>query len=205
MSFVTGTATELLYASTHVGIVKASFTTEFNVNDATTMGVVAHIPPDFWLPNSAQIGRGIRIVARGILSTNTVTNTYTWTIRGLGTGSTPNITTNPILLGSAAITCAASITNAYWELQGDVILTAMGAAGNNSTIQGVGSIACSAFTTAGANSAYVCPVYGGGATPGTTATVDTSVVNYINVNIACSASAAANSVTLQQLLVWGLN
>jgi hypothetical protein len=194
MSFLTGTNCELLYASTATSAAKASWTTEVTCNDTATMGVQAHLPPDFWLPTPGQVGRGIRIVARGILS-STGTPTYTFSIRGGAAGST----STAILLGTAALTTGSGVTNQIWEMQGDVMLTTLGAAGTNSTVRGVGT-----FISPGTAN-KIDPAWGGGATPGTVATVDTSITNYINFNIACSASSASNTVTIQQLLVFGLN
>lgn len=194
MSNVTGTVTELLYANTAVGIAKASFTSEVTINDTATMGVQAHLPPDFWLPNENQRGRGLRIVARGILS-STGTPTYTFTIR---TGTAAN-TSAAIILGSAALTTGTGVTNQFFEIEGDVVLTAMGAAGANSTVRGIGHIICPGLATT------IAPLYGGAASPGTVATLDTSITNYINFNVTCSSSSASNTITLQQLLVFGLN
>ena len=194
MSFLTGTNCELLYASTATSAAKASWTTEVTCNDTATMGVQAHLPPDFWLPTPGQVGRGIRIVARGILS-STGTPTYTFSIRGGAAGST----STAILLGTAALTTGSGVTNQIWEMQGDVMLTTLGAAGTNSTVRGVGT-----FISPGTAN-KIDPAWGGGATPGTVATVDTSITNYINFNIACSDAEDANTVTIQQLLVFGLN
>lgn len=195
MSFLTGTGCELIYASTATGTAKASFTTEAQINDTAGMGVQAHLPADFWLPNPNQVGRAIRIVGRGILS-STATPTYTFTVRAGTAGST----SAAILLGSAALTTGSGVTNQMWELEGDIVLTAMGAAGANSTVRGVGMIVCG-----GLASPFQYPVWGGAASPGTVATVDTSITNFINFNVACSASSASNTITLQQLLVFGLN
>lgn len=196
MSFLTGTNQELIYASTSAGTAKASFTTEVKINDTTGMGVQCHLPADFWQPNKAQsIGRGIRIVARGIVS-STGTPTYTFTCRG---GAVDSIT-SAILLGSAALTTGSGIANQLWEFQGDVILESIGAAGANSTIRGIGLLACG-----GLASPFSYALYGGAATPGTATTFDTSITNYINFNVACSASSASNTITIQQLLVFGLN
>ena len=194
MSFLTGTNCELIYASTATSAAKASWTTEVTCNDTATMGVQAHLPPDFWLPTPGQVGRGIRIVARGILS-STGTPTYTFSIRGGAAGST----STAILLGTAALTTGSGVTNQIWEMQGDVMLTTLGAAGTSSTVRGVGT-----FISPGTAN-KIDPAWGGGATPGTVATLDTSITNYINFNIACSASSASNTVTIQQLLVFGLN
>lgn len=193
MSFYTGTNVETLYASTAAGSAKASFTSEAQINDTAGMGVQYHLPADFWMPNRAQTGRGIRIVARGLIG-STASPTFTLTIRAGAAGNT----TSAILLGTAALTAANNAAQ-IWELQGDVILTAIGAAGVNSTVQGIGTL----ITPGLANT--ISPVYGGAASPGTVATLDTSVTNYINVNAACSASNASNTITLQQLLVYGLN
>lgn len=196
MSFLTGTNVELIYASTSTGTAKNTFTTEVTINDTAGMGSQAHLPPDFWGPAKAiAIGRGIRIVARGIVS-STATPTYTFSIR-LGTAAN---TSAAIVLGSAAITTGSTVTNQMWELEGDVILESIGAAGNNSTVRGLGLIAGGGFA-----SPFTYPVWGSAASPGTVATVDTTLTNYINFNVACSASSASNSITIQQLLVFGLN
>jgi hypothetical protein len=194
MSFLTGTNTELIYASVAAGAAKASFTSEFQINDTATMGVQAHLPPDFWSPAQLAVGKAIRIVARGIFS---VTGTPTWTfsVRGGAAGAT----SGAILLGSAALTAGSGVTNQIFEFEGDVVLKTIGAAGANSTIVGVGSIQSSGTAN------KIDSLYAGGSTPGSVSTLDTSITNYINFNVACSANSASNSITLQQLLIFGLN
>lgn len=196
MSFLTGTGTELLYANTAAGTAKASFTSEVAINDTAGMGVQFHLPPDFWLASPGQVGRGIRIVARGILS-STGTPTYTFTVRSGAAAST----TAAILLGSAALTTGSGVTNQPWEFQGDVVLSAIGAAGANSSVRGYGmflspGIASPFMAGLGANASLTTPV---------ATTLDTSITNYLNVNCTCSASSASNTIQLQQLLVFGLN
>lgn len=194
-SFLSGTNVELIYASIATGTAKGTFTSEVQINDTAGMGAQAHLPSDFWLPNPTSVGRGIRIVARGILS-STGTPTYTFTVRFGAAGNT----TSAIVLGSAALTTGSGVSNQMFELEGDIILTALGAAGTNSTVRGIGMVACG-----GLASPFQYPVWGGAASPGTVATVDTTIVNYINFNVACSASSASNTITLQQLLIFGLN
>lgn len=197
MSFVTGTVTELLYASTTPSAAKNTFTTEAQLNTTASMGVQAHLPPDFWLPNQNQLGRGIRVVARGLLGTTTSAPNYTFNLRG---GAAGNITTNPLLAGTGAVAMAVSLTNAAWEWSCDLMLSAIGAAGANSTLQGQGM-----FFIGGVSGAPY-PVVAGGTVPTTTvATLDTSITNYLNFNVASSVSNAANTITLNQLLVFGLN
>lgn len=195
MSFLTGTNTEAIYASTTAGTAKASFTSEVQINDTTGMGVQAHLPPDFWLPSPTAVGKGIRIVARGIFST-TSTPTYTFTIRSGAAGST----TAAILLGSAALTTGSGVSNQPFELQGDVVLVSQGASGANSTVRGTGMIISPGLATTiagvGAGASLTTP---------TATTLDCSITNYINFNVTCSASSASNTITLQQLLIFGLN
>ena len=81
-SFITGTSQELIYANIAAGTGKNTFTTEFQINDTTGMGAIAHLPVDFWTPSNT-IGKALRIEAFGIVS-STATPTYTFTTR-LGT------------------------------------------------------------------------------------------------------------------------
>lgn len=196
MSFITGTNTELIYASTTPGTAKNTFTSEVQINDTAGMGPQAHLPADFWLPQNNQNGRAIRIVARGILS-STSTPTYTFTVRFGAAGNT----TSAIVAGSAAITTASSISNKGWEFEADIIMKTIAGAGTNSTVVGSGFVT----SPAGFASPFQYELWGGAAQPGTVATVDTSIVNYINFNVACSASSASNSIQVLQLLVFGLN
>lgn len=194
MSFLTGTNVELIYASQAVGTALATFTTEARMNDDTGMGVQAHLPPDFWLPNAGSEGRGLHIVARGILST-TASPTFTWTVR-LGASGT----SAPIVLGTAALTAGATVTNQPWELEGDIIMTSIGTTAGTSTVRGTGQIRSS-----GLASPFMAGAFGGAASPGTVATVNTQITNFVNVNAACGTSNAANTIQLQQLFVYGLN
>lgn len=202
MSFLTGTNVELLYASTSVGASLNTFTTEALLNTTATMGTQFHLPPDFWLPNQNSVGRGIKIVARGTLA-STGTPTYTVTVRG---GAAANITTAPILAGTGAIATISGATTSAWELEVDLILKAIAAAGGNSTLFGVGRIDSNGLSgTANTSVAGGLTTAGTLVAPGTITTLDTSITNYINVNVACSASSASNVFALQSLLVYGLN
>lgn len=196
MSFLTGSVVENIYASTAAGATLSTFTTEAQLNTTGTMGVLPHLVPDFWLPRPGDVGRAIKVVARGVLSTTSSAPTYNFILRG---GAAGNITTNPLFASTGTFTPAVSLTNVAWQWEIDLVLSAIGAAGANSTLRGeglmvVGGIAASAW-----------PVWGGGSSPGTVATLDTSIANYLNFNVACGTSNASNAVTLNQLLVYGLN
>jgi hypothetical protein len=191
---------ELLYANTAVGSALGTFMTEAVINDTTGMGVQARLPADFWLPSVNSVGRGIKIVARGIMSTTTSAPTYRFRIRA---GTSQSIA-GPILLGMAAtVTPAVSQTNMGWELDGDVIMVTPGAAGGaNSTVSGVGMFYTAATVAGTPLKPVLC--YGNATTPGTVS-IQTDTSQYINVTCVCGTSNAANTVTLQQLLVFGLN
>lgn len=190
----TGSLVETLYASTAAGATLASFTSEAQLNTTATMGGQFYLPAGYFTASPTSVGRGFRVIARGILS-STGTPTYTLTIRSGTAGNT----SAAIVLGTAALTTASSASNQMWEMVGDIIVTAIGAAGANSTVRGTGHV-----ISAGLNP-VVAAAFGGAASPGTVATFDHSIANYINVNVACSASNASNTITLHELMVQGLN
>lgn len=195
MSFITGSVVETLYASTAPGLTKTTFTTEAQLNTTATMGVQAKLLPDFWESSPRAIGRGVRIEASGVLGC-TGTPTIALRVRG---GAAANITTTPLLAGSGAVTLASGLTAVGWKFSVDMFLSSIGANGANSTLTGQG------YLLIGGAAAAMWPVFVGEASPGTVATLDTSIVNYLNFNAAFSASNAANTVTLNQLTVYGLN
>lgn len=196
MSYLTGTNVELIYASIAAGTAKNTFTAEVAINDTAAMGPIAHLPPDFWVANNNGIGRGIRVTARGIVA-STLTPSYTFSLRLGAAGST----SAAIILGSAALPTSSGLATTMWEFSGEFVMKTIGAAGANSTGVGTGKILCTGFT----GTPPLFPLWGGAATPGTVATVDTSITNYLNFNITCTASSASNTITLQSLLVEGLN
>lgn len=195
MSFLTGTNTELIYVNSASGTAKNTFTSEFQINDTAGMGAQAALPAYFWQPKATSVGVTIRIVARGILST-TSAPTWQYVVR-LGAAGT----TAPIILESNAITGGTTVTNQMWELEGDVTMRTLGAAGGNSTVQGLGLVTGpNAFA-----SPFGSQLFANNASPGTVATVDISIVNYISFNVICGTSSSSNSIQLLQLEVWGLN
>lgn len=195
MSFITNTVVETLYASTAPGLTKNTFTTEAQLNTTATMGVQAKILPDFFGASPGEVGRGIRIEASGVLGC-TGTPTIALRVRG---GAAANIATAPLLAGSGAVTLASGLTAVGWKFSVDMFLSAIGAAGANSTITGQG------YLLIGGATAAMWPVFVGESSPGSLATLDTSIVNFINFNAAFSASNVANTVTLNQLTMYGLN
>lgn len=204
MSFVTGTNVETLYASTAVGASLNTFTTEALLNTTATMGAQYHLQPDFWLPNPKSAGQGIAIVAFGTLA-STGSPTYTLSVRGGAAGNVSAATT--VWAGTSAMTTIAGATTAVWKLEAYCILKTLGAAGTGtSTLFSTGYVDSDGLLGTGDHR-----VAGGLTTagtlvaPGTVATLDTSITNYINLTVACSASSASNIFALTSLQIFGLN
>lgn len=192
-------STELIYASDGAATAKDTFTSEVTINNTGGMATQAKIPPQFWnSKSSSPVGKTLRVVARGIVS-STGTPNYTLTLRGGGAAST----SGPILLGSAALATASGIANVPFVFEGDITLETLGAAGANSTVRGVGSLLTDGYSAATTTRMYA--LFGGAASPGTATTLDPAITNYINFNVTCSASSSSNTITLLQLLVYGLN
>lgn len=196
-SFLTGTNVETIYSNDLAGTARNTFSVEGVQNDVLGMGPQPVIPPWFFLPGGQTKGRALRVVARGIYS-STATPTFTFTGR---IGAIASITAS-IMGGTGAITAGSTQTNLLWEAEFDVQLTLPGTvSGANSTLRGLGQYTMGlTSTTIGGGQ-----IFGGAASPGTVATFDMSITNYININANCSASSGSNIYQLLQLIVMGLN
>lgn len=192
MSFLTGTNTELIYANDTAFTAKNTFTTEVTINDQTGGGPAVFLPQGFI--NYSR--KGLWVVASGILS-STGTPTYTFTLRS---GTIAN-TTAAILLGSAALTTATTITTKGFEFEGRIVFKDPSGSGAATSGTGAGMLTC----PAGLASPFTYELWGGAAQPGTFSTFDPTIQNFLNFNVVCSASSASNSIQLLQLVVLGLN
>jgi hypothetical protein len=193
-SFLTGTCTELIYSNKTPGTAKTTFTTE-----TAGMGDIAWIPAGFFLPGRG-VGQSLRVVARGIASV-TGTPTWAWTFRLNPTNTPANPPTGPNIGSTGSNTSLTGVSNQLWEAELDVQMTVQGAPGNNSTLRGLGVLAAPGLFALAASQA----IFGGGASPGTVATFDWSLLNTLTVGATCGTSSASNSVQLLQLLMFGLN
>jgi len=191
---ITTTAKELIYQNQNPGTARNTFTAEGLLNDTAGMGPQAVLPPYYFLP-SGSIAKAIKIVACGILST-TGSPTFTWTVR-LGASGT----SAPIILGGVALTAGTTVSNKQWWAEGTVYMKTPGAAGGNSTMVGTGEV----WSYTGLASPFGGELWGGAAQPGTIATVDISITNFISFNVACGTSNASNAIQLLMLQVWGMN
>lgn len=180
-----------LYRSSASGTAQNTFTTERALNDVTGMGPRPVIPANFFLPGDER-EKGIYFRAQGIWGC-TGTPTFTLTLR-LGANAS---TTAAIVLGTAALTMQSGVTNQTWLAEGEIIPATIADVGANSTVRGTGMI-----QSMGIASPFM-GIFNAGAsaTAPTVATVDMSIANYFNLNIACSASSASNTVTCLSVAV----
>lgn len=201
-SFITGTNVELLFSNKFAYTAKNTFTTEFNVADTASGNPLWTLQPGTLFQPGQMAGKAFRVVARGVqLGTGSTPPTWLWTFR-MNPTLTPAVPpTGPIVGGGPAAITGTTTANTLWEAEFDVQLTVEGAAGNNSTLRGLGLL-CS---SRGLVSPFNMDLFGGAASPGTVATFDWSVANTLTTGITCGTSLAANQMQLLQLLVFGLN
>ena len=199
-SFLTGTVCELIYTNSAVFTAKASFTAEFQINDTAGDAPTAFLPAGFFPPGPAFVGKTVRITARGVAGV-TGTPTWVWTNRFNPTFSPANPPTGPNVGSNAAATALSGVSAQLWEYTVDVQMVTRGAAGNNSTLRGLGMLNAPGLITP----ASTCSMFGAGASPGTVATFDWSLANTLTVGSTCSASSASNTIQVLQLLMFGLN
>ncbi len=160
------------------------------VNTFTTAADTTKLFPNLVFPqNYFQTGRVIQYQARGTYGT-TGSPTYTFTLQfRVGTVVT--------LVTSAAITAGTTQTNMPWCLTFDIKCVTEGVTG---TLQAQGDGYFGLTTTTQSN--FFIPAAG---TALATATVDTTIAQTLNLEVACSASSASNTVTGQVLKVLSIN
>jgi hypothetical protein len=195
MSFITGVPTETLFTNTVDGTALATFTAEASLLSGMG-GMQPMLPAGFFYNIQQGSGKALRIRATGVVS-STGTPTYTFFVR---IGSTQGSITGTSLLQTAAITTGTTVTNAFWELEGDVTMRTMGFGSGAATLQASGSV-----TSAGFASPFMFAATPAASASVWTMTVDASQTLYLSFSAACGTSNAANTVQLRQLTVLGLN
>jgi hypothetical protein len=196
-----GTYAECIYSNPTVGTAKNTFTTEFAINDTAGMGPQPVLPAFYFSPQ-AGLNKSVRIVGR-VVQLGTGSTPPTWQVihRWNPVVTPANPPTGPNIGGMPAGVTGTTTTNTLWESELDTQLTLFGAPGNNSTIRGLGMV----FAPTGFVSPFSAQLFGGGASPGTVATFDFSLLNTLTYGVVCGTSLAANQVQLLQLIVIGLN
>jgi hypothetical protein len=194
MSFLTGTSCEVLYSSIATGTQLNTFTTEDNLMKTLPPCI---IPAGFFYNTQGATGKCLKVRAWGRLGT-TSAPTFTWTIRLL-TSSTWSAA--GIAFSTAAITAGTTVTLAPWELEIDIVLRTLAAAGANSTIAVCGFLRGGTSLAAGGG-LYSLP---NANTAFTATNFDTSVTNYLFLSAACGTSNGSNLIQLEQMRVYGEN
>jgi hypothetical protein len=208
MSFVTGTVNELLWANTTSGTALASFTTEASmaagiVNLGTTAGnIQAGMPAGFYsYQPGGGVGKVVRVHLGGVFSSAAGTATFTFGLRWTSAAG--------VLIATTTAITPATLTNAIWDSDIDIILTAAGPTTTataratgvihlENSVLATGTTITTAFCT---GSAFGTPT----PTSLTTAGFDSTVALPIVPTVACSASSASNAVTLNDFKIYGLN
>lgn len=149
----------------------------------------------------ANIGKQIRIKARGRVSTVVTTpGTLTLDIR-LGTVASPIVVFN----GGAMNLNTTAQTNATWELEADLVCRAIGS-GTSASILGIGRFTSRALI----GSAAVASGYPGSAllpdtAPAVGSGFDSTITNRVDLFATWSVANASNSITLHQFSLESLN
>ena len=194
MSFTTGTQAELLYSLT-ASVTKNTYTTQAAFTGVAGTNTVCLIPAN-WLmsgTNPNPLGRTLLLEVYGTTAT---TSAATLAVAlGLDpTAGTINqsITVAGALAPTAAVTCP-------FHLKAYYTCTAYATSTCTYQVNGtwrVESVASGGVPTTGAQ----CSAF-----TGTHTGIDPRVANYIELFGTWSASAAGNTTTVQNMLLWGLN
>jgi hypothetical protein len=194
MSFVTGTQAEVLYTLSSA-ITKNTYTTQAAFTGVLGTNTVCNVPAG-WLNSGTNPNPVGRCLTLRMWGTTATTSAATLAVAlGLDpTGGTINqsITVAGALAPTAAVTCpfymeahytctAYATSTATYQVNGTWRVESVASGGVPTT-----SAQCVGFT-------------------GTHTGVDPRVINYIEVFGTWSASAAGNTTTVQQMVLWGLN
>lgn len=188
MSGYTGTQPELYYSYGGASTNLATFTTEDNLMKTYPLCDI----PIGYLSNVGKHSSSMKIRATGQVG-STGTPTFTFTLRLL---TATSWSAGGLVLGTSnAITAGSTVTLAPWQLDVDITLRSLAAAGSaTTTVVTTGTVSGLGFPTMGcipaANGTY------------TLATIDASVQYYLFLSAACGTSNAANLINLQQFKLY---
>lgn len=190
MSSYTGTIPELYYSFSAAGTALNTFTTE-----ASLMGnyPIPQIPATFW-NKLGDLSSSMKIRAVGNCSDTSAAPTFTLSVRLLS--SATSWSAGGLLLGSSnAITMSGtSVTNAWWQIDMDVILRSIAAGAATSSVFSAGTVTgtgLTGFIPATNTSAVASTLDNTGATQ-----------YFLWLSAACGTSNASNAISLQGLKVY---
>ncbi len=193
MSFTTGTQAELLY-SLGASVTKNTFTTIAAITGVAGTNTLCSIPPG-WATNDSPnpVGRSLMLEIWGTIA-NTAAATFAANLNVNPTvaTSTGNIAVNTAYTPTTAVT-------APWHLKAYFTITAF--ATSTMTLQVNGEQRYESVATGGAPTTTAqCAGF-----QGTIASLDPRVQQYVELFGTWSVSNAANTTTVQQMFLWGLN
>jgi hypothetical protein len=193
MSFVTGTQAELLYTLT-TAVTKNTYTTQAAFTGVTGTNTICAVPGGWLLnDNPNPVGRSLYLLAMGTVAT---TSAATFAV-ALGLDPTAG-TINQSVAVAGALAPTAAVT-CPWKLEAWYTCTAFATSTATFQVNGswqVESVASGGVPTTGRQTSGFTGTHTG---------IDPRVANYVELFGTWSASAAGNTTTLQQMLLWGLN
>lgn len=191
MSSYTGTQAELLYALP-AAVTKNTFTTQAVISAPNTQAR-AVVPGGFFSSVPNGVGRVLKLEARGTVATTaaaTLAVVLGWDPTA-GTLGTTLATPWPTLAPTAAVTC-------LWELEATITAQAVGAAGLTLQTNGkwVQSVVASGTLSTAPQTIYF---------QSSSTALNSEAQAFIELWGTWSASAAGNTTTINQMLLYGLN
>jgi hypothetical protein len=193
MSFLTGTQCELLY-SLPAAVTKNTYTTEAVFSALAATAPLPAIPAGYFgaVPNG--VGRALHLKCVGSIAT---TSAATFAVN-MGLDTTAGTKANSVAV-FAATAPTASVT-AQWMMEAFITCQAVGTTGGM-TLQVNGRWEQQSVASGGVLNATG---FSSGFAANLTGLLDTATY-FIELFGTWSASAAGNTTTLQQMLLWGLN
>lgn len=193
MSGYTGTQAELLYTLPAV-VTKNTYTAEAAYSGVLGTNTVCSIPPGYFaMDNPYPVGRALHLKAMGTIA-NTAAATFAV---NLGLDPTAGTKANAVAMHTA-LTPTAAVT-ATWMLEAWYTCTAYATSTVSLQVNGTFRYESVASGGAGGTGAQT------GGFSGALTGVDPRVQLYIELFGTWSASNAANTTSLQQMLLFGLN
>lgn len=195
MSFLSGTQAELLYALT-APVTKNTYTTEAALSGVLGTNPVCKLDGGYFrnsVPNP--VGRSLYLLAKGTVATTSAATL------ALNLGFDPAAGTKANAVGVMAATAPVAAITATWDLEAWYTCTAF--VTSQMTLQVNGSFVMNGSATGGVAVATSLRAGFSGSISG--ATMDPRVDNFIELFGTWSVSAAGNTTTLQQMLLFGLD
>lgn len=193
MSFVTGTQAELLYVMP-AAITKNTYTTIAAFTGVAGTNTVCSIPGGLVTNESPNpVGRTFLLEAFGTIATTAAaTFAVNLNVNPAVATSTGNVAVAGALAPTAAVTCP-------WSFRAYITVSAFATSTMTLQINGhwrVETVASGGVPTTAAQCSGVS---------GSIASLDPRVTQYVELFGTWSASAAGNTTTVQQMMLWGLN